>query len=245
MEKLKKKERESFNKVFQKKKRKKNDSLPQWKHPDEAVDLAYPGTVPLKHPDEEMAVLDDKKVNQPASVASSKKATLPTKAEGKAPRDLIYGKDFWGNVSLIGKGSQHNGEVYLVQGKVKSAVEQAAKEGKMYNGLLNEGKEVMRIPTGKILYEVIDSVNDTKDSKRENGGHANRGDTNATRWDEGPAASGFEDERGGKGAQATLVAFQVDGDIETPKDTSDLAFWWHTHPNTKVNGLNLGISNPS
>lgn len=30
-----------------------------------------------------------------------------------------------------------------------------------------------------------------------------------------------------------------------PKDVSNVEMWWHTHPNTSVDGISLGDSTPS
>jgi hypothetical protein len=93
--------------------------------------------------------------------------------------------------------------------------------------------------------DVINFVNDTRISEKEHGGHANFGDANATRWDEGPAAEPFIDENGNQGARARLTMFKINGKIQMPSDASNVKFWWHTHPNTTVNGITLGSSTPS
>ncbi len=94
--------------------------------------------------------------------------------------------------------------------------------------------------------DVINSVNDTRTPEREHGGHANFGDANATRWDEGTPAREAKDASGNViGAKASMNAFMVNGQSQMPSDASNVEYWWHTHPNTSVGGTRLGNSNPS
>jgi small nuclear ribonucleoprotein (snRNP)-like protein len=171
-----------------------------------------------------------------------------TDPTGMAPEifeDPIYGKNFWGNVKLIGDDGKNDGKAYLVQGSDKRAVKTATKNGEDYIGSLTESDNVMNVPTGGVMDDVIDSVTDTSASQKENGGHSNIGDANATRWDEGPAAVAFTDKDGNKGAKATINPFKIGGKSEVPTDASNVEFWWHTHPKTTVNGISLGSSTPS
>lgn len=39
--------------------------------------------------------------------------------------------------------------------------------------------------------------------------------------------------------------FVVNGINTMPADASNVEMWWHTHPNTTLNGTSLGSSNPS
>ncbi|MFL9836662.1 RHS repeat-associated core domain-containing protein [Flavobacterium sp. ST-75] len=160
-------------------------------------------------------------------------------------RDPIYGKNFWGRTKLIGDDGKNDGQSYLVRGVIKRDVKKATKAGENYKGSLAESDNVFKIPTGGVMDDVISSVNDTKTSQKEHGGHANIGDSNATRWDEGPAAIGFTDKDGNLGAKATLTMFKIGGKNKMPSDASNVEYWWHTHPKTSVNGLLLGSSNPS
>ena len=161
-------------------------------------------------------------------------------------RDPIYGKNFWGRTKLIGDDGKEDGQSYLVSGAVKRDVKQATKAGENYTGSLAENDNVFKIPTGGVMDDVINSVNDTKASEKEHGGHANVGDANATRWDEGTPAQEIKDASGNViGAKASLKAFMVGGKNQTPTDASNVEYWWHTHPKTSVGGLQLGNSNPS
>ena len=114
--------------------------------------------------------------------------------------------------------------------------------------MLTDRDRVMKIPKrGKGIYkDVMKSVDDTRMSKRENGGHAYSGDSKATRWDEGSQAHALFDVEGNvKGAKASTKPFVVNGLDTTPKDASNLETWWHVHPDTKVGGVQLGTSSPS
>ena len=160
-------------------------------------------------------------------------------------RDPIYSKNFWGRTRLIGDDGKDDGKSYLVSGSVSRDVKRSTKAGEDYTGSLAEGDNVFKIPTGGVMDDVISSVDDTRTSQREHGGHANFGDANATRWDEGPPAIPFTDKDGNPGARATLTMFQINGRYEMPTDASNVEFWWHTHPNVTINGAPLGGSNPS
>ena len=160
-------------------------------------------------------------------------------------RDPIYAKNFWGKVKLIGDDGKNSTGSYLVRGSVAREVKAATKAGEFYTGDLSENKKVMHIPTGQKLEGVKQSYEDTKISQKENGGHSNIGDANVTRWDEGPAAITFTDKDGNQGAKASLQMFVVKGKNTMPADASNVEMWWHTHPNTTVNGISLGNSTPS
>ncbi len=160
-------------------------------------------------------------------------------------RDPIYAKNFWGKVKLIGDDGKNSTGSYLVRGSVAREVKAATKAGEFYTGDLSENKKVIHIPTGKKLEGVKQSYEDTKISQKENGGHSNIGDTNVIRWDEGPAAITFTDKDGDQGAKASLQMFVVNGKNTMPADASNVEMWWHTHPDTTVNGISLGSSTPS
>ena len=160
-------------------------------------------------------------------------------------RDPIYAKNFWGRTRLIGDDGQDNNLAYLVRGSVAREVRTATRAGEFYTGSLEQGNKVLHIPTGGVMDDVISSVDDTRTSQREHGGHANFGDVNATRWDEGPPAIPFTDKDGNPGARATITMFKIDGKSQMPTDVSNVQFWWHTHPNVTINGIQLGGSNPS
>jgi len=146
---------------------------------------------------------------------------------------------------LIGDDGKTDGKAYIVQGSVARDVKKATKAGKFYTGSLTESNNVMNVPTGGVMDDVISSVDATLTSEKEHGGHANFGDANATRWDEGPAAIAFTDKDGNKGAEASLTMFKIGGKNQMPSDASNVEFWWHTHPKTEVNGIQLGSSTPS
>ena len=169
----------------------------------------------------------------------------PVKYVDPDGRDPIYTKNFLGKIKLIGDDGKNGTGSYLVRGSVAREVKRATKAGKFYTGDLSENKKVMHIPTGQKLEGVKQSYEDTKISQKENGGHANIGDANVTRWDEGPAAISFTDKDGNQGAKASLQMFVVNGKNTMPTDASNVEMWWHTHPNTTVNGISLGNSTPS
>ncbi|MGQ8869339.1 RHS repeat-associated core domain-containing protein [Myroides sp. TSA_177.3] len=161
-------------------------------------------------------------------------------------RDPIYTKNFWGRTKLIGDDGKDDGQSYLVSGVVKRDVKNSTKAGENYTGSLTESDNVFKIPTGGVMDDVISSVNDTKTSEKEHGGHANSGDANATRWDEGTPAQKVKDTSGNViGAKASMNTFVVNGQRQMPLDASNVDYWWHTHPNTSVGGIQLGSSNPS
>ena len=138
-----------------------------------------------------------------------------------------------------------SGIVYLVKGGTKKGVKNATKNGVDFAGNLSESNEVAHIPTGGILDDVISSVDATNKSQKENGGHANVGDVNATRWDEGSPAKEVKDSEGNIGAKASISPFVVGGTQSIPADASNVNTYWHVHPNTKVGSLSLGSSTPS
>ena len=189
------------------------------------------------------------KTMQPYAYANNNPVMLidPTGMEGESilNDDPIYGKNFWGQTKLIGDDGKNNGKAYLVKGSVKRDVKQSTRDGKNYTGSLTENDKVFKIPTGRIMDDVISSVNDTETSQKEHGGHANFGDINATRWDEGKLTQEIKDTNGYIiGAKASMVPFIVKGQDLMPENTSNIEYWWHTHPNTSVGDVQLGNSNP-
>jgi len=160
--------------------------------------------------------------------------------------DPIYGKNFWGNTKQIGDDGKEAGKSYLVKGSVKRDVKSATKGGKDYSGSLTEGSNVMKVPTGGVMGDVIGSVDATLASQKENGGSSNIGDANATRWDQGSPAKEVKDAEGNViGAKASITPFVIGGTQNIPTDASNVEFYWHTHPNTTVGGVSLGASTPS
>lgn len=160
--------------------------------------------------------------------------------------DPIYGKNFWGNTKLIGDDGKEAGNAYLVKGSVKREVKSSTKEGKDYSGSLSESKNVMKVPTGGVMDDVVSSVDATLISQKENGGSSNTGDANATKWDEGSPAIEVKDAEGNVvGAKASMNPFMIGGTQNIPTDASNVEFYWHTHPNTTVGGVSLGYSTPS
>lgn len=81
-------------------------------------------------------------------------------------RDPIYAKNFWGRTKLIGDDGKDDGQSYLVSGSAKRDVKSATKAGENYTGSLAESDNVFKIPTGGVMDDVINSVNDTKASKK-------------------------------------------------------------------------------
>ncbi len=162
-------------------------------------------------------------------------------------KDPIYAKKgflFWKHVELIGDDGKQSSNSYLVRGNVQKNVEAATKNGEKYNGDLSESNDVILIPTGQLLNDVIQSVNDTKASGKENGGHAYSGDNNATRWDEGSYAT-QEIQENATITKASLSPFVVGGNNVEPKDASNLKIWWHVHPKVTIGEATLGNSIPS
>jgi RHS repeat-associated protein len=170
-----------------------------------------------------------------------------TDPDGMAPigtmDDPIYGKNFWGNLKLIGDDGKDAGRVYFVKGDTKRAVKRATKNGETYSGSLGVSDYVASV-SANIKDDVVNSVNETVASGRENGGHMMKGGDSATRWDEGPEAVPITTPDG-KGAKASIIPFKVDGKIDAPSDKGDVDTYWHVHPDTNVNGVQLGSSTPS
>ena len=161
--------------------------------------------------------------------------------EGKDP---IYAKSFWGRVKRIGDDGKRSLGSYLVRGATIKKVKHSSKAGQFFTGDLSESKTVMLIPTGQLLEGVLQSYEDTKRSRKENGGHSIIGENTVIRWDEGPEAIAFS-KNGISGAKATLRMFVINGTQKMPLDASKVKMWWHTHPDTTVNGISLGDSIPS
>lgn len=156
--------------------------------------------------------------------------------------DPIYNK----KGEKIGDDGKTNNKAYIVQGNVEKEVKKATKNKENYTGPLAENENVIKLPTNGVADDIIDSVSDTVSEKLEHGGHANKNDTNAIRWDAGAGAQEIKDEQGEViGARATISPFKINGTQNIPLNTSDLEYWWHVHPNTNVGGLQLGASTPS
>jgi len=154
--------------------------------------------------------------------------------------DPIY--DSKGNE--IGDDGKTDGKAYVVQGSVARDVKKATKAGRFYTGSLTEGKNVVKVPTGGVMEDVISSVEATESSQREQGGHSMFGDVNAILWDEGPEAELTVDADGTKILKASIRPFRVEGKRVNVK-AQNVEFWWHTHPKTEAGGLQLGSSNPT
>ena len=148
-------------------------------------------------------------------------------------RDPIYALSFFGRARRIGDDGKSNNESYLVRGRVARDVRAATRAGKNYSGVLLENNNVMRVPTGRLLDGVRQSYEDTKQSKKENGGHSYYGDDVVTRWDEGDGSFSFINNDGDIVVKAIMRPFVVNGKMVRPIDASQLSMWRHTHPDTK------------
>ncbi|WP_326983769.1 DUF6443 domain-containing protein [Chryseobacterium sp. MYb264] len=156
--------------------------------------------------------------------------------------DPIYNK----KGEKIGDDGKTDNKAYIVQGKVESEVKKATKKGENYTGSLAENEKVIKLPTDGVAGDIVDSVNDTVSEKLEHGGHANKKDTNATRWDAGAGAEEIKNDDGETiGARATISPFKINGSQNIPLNASNLEYWWHVHPDKKVGDLQLGASTPS
>jgi len=169
--------------------------------------------------------------------------------DGREAVDPIYGTSFWSNkLKLIGDDGKNNGKAYIVTGSVKNEVEKTTKAGQFYTVDLSESKNVVNIPTGNRMEAVIQSVEDTKTSGRENGGFAYNGDKDVTRSDQGTPPKQFYNESKQVVTEAAMSIFSVGGKGGIPKDATNLEMYWHVHPNILVNIISpkqLGHSVPS
>ncbi|MCW3160453.1 RHS repeat-associated core domain-containing protein [Chryseobacterium oryctis] len=171
--------------------------------------------------------------------------------DGRQVMDPIYGKagTFSNRLKLIGDDGKNTGAAYIVTGSVRKNVEAATKKGETYKGDLSESSNVVRIPTGNRLGAVVQSVEETRKSGRENGGFAYKGDEKVIRSDQGPAAK-QKMENGKVVTEASMNPFRVGRQNVRPDNLSNLEILWHTHPNVTLNELSqlpvdLGFSTPS
>ena len=148
--------------------------------------------------------------------------------------DPIYNK----KGEKIGDDGKTDNKAYIVQGNIEKEVKKATKKKENYTGSLAENENVIKLPTNGVADDIIDSVSDTVSEKLEHGGHANKNDTSATRWDAGAGAQEIKDEQGEViGARAKISPFKINGIQNIPLNASNLEYWWHVHPNTNVGGL--------
>ena len=170
----------------------------------------------------------------------------PISFEDLNGNDPIYARNFWGIIRKIGDdGKNNNCSHFVINRSIKKEVKQATKLGENYQGDLFNNNDVLHIPSGDLLNDIEQSYTKTKESKKENGGHANIEDSHVTFWDEGPEPYIVENEDGTKTVKATMSAFKINGENQTPKDASNLSFWYHIHPDVSLAGVRLGDSTPS
>src|SRR5690554_3535180 len=149
--------------------------------------------------------------------------------------DPIYDK----NGNLIGDDGKSDGKAYVVKGRVARNVRKATEKGEFYTGDLELGERGASIPTGKKMSDVVNSVNKSVKSERENGGHSQYGDENMSPWKEG------EYEVTDNGYRASIDQFRSpEGKKYYLKDYSNVEFHYHIHPgDSSMRGT--GMSNPS
>ena len=161
-----------------------------------------------------------------------------TDPTGMTAEDPIYGTNFWGNLKYLGDDGKNNGRVYFVSGKIKRNVKQATENGEFYSDSLNSSDEVSSVPS-QMAFAVDESVQATKSSKRENGGHNIFSNPSTVQWDEGPEVEQLKVENGIM-TRGSVTPFVVDGQ-KMDIGLGDLDVYYHIHPNTK----GLGSSSPS
>ena len=140
-----------------------------------------------------------------------------------------------GEIILIGDNGKTDQIAYLVQGSVAESVQQS--KDKYYSGDLTEGENVFTIPIGDVMVRMKDTVDRACEVERETGGHFMSGSDTPFIWDEG---SGISED----GTSSSVKAFIVDGKHTNPSKAENIAWIWHAHHPSSVNG-ELGDSNPS
>lgn len=146
-----------------------------------------------------------------------------------------------GKAVSIGNNGVKDNEVYVVTGKIVELIKAATKNGEAYTGELSEGDNVVKIPTGNLMTGVVESVNQSSKSQKENGGHAMKGDNSVVHWDEGgdPVVKDRE-------SRISISYFKIGGKIKIPNNVSNVAFYWHTHPKISIDeNSSHGSSKPS
>jgi len=114
--------------------------------------------------------------------------------------------------------------------KTVKEIKTASKEGMNVSLNLNISKyrDVLVIPSQKIINEIDHSYNQSKVNHRENGGHTIVGSSQAIHWDEGPAPIEIADINKGKYLMAYGAEIEPFGGVEMP-NPSDVEFMWHIH----------------
>lgn len=161
-----------------------------------------------------------------------------TDPTGMMTEDPIYGTNFWGNLKYLGDDGKNNGRVYFVNGKTKRDVKQATENGEFYSGSLESSDEVSSV-SSQMIFDVDESLQATKLSKRENGGHNLFSEPSTVQWDEGSEVEKLKLENGTM-TKGSVKPFVVDGQ-KMDINLNDLDVYYHIHPNTK----GLGSSSPS
>ena len=147
-----------------------------------------------------------------------------------------------GEIILIGDNGKTDQIAYLVQGSVAESVQNS--KDKFYTGDLTAGDNVFIVPTGNNMEKVKKTVERSKKSGRENGGHIMMGDNKAILWDEGIKPYAIYDEyKGTKTIRGSVEMFKVQDRIHIP-NVSNVLLYWHTHAES-VSFPELGNSNPS
>ena len=86
---------------------------------------------------------------------------------------------------------------------------------------------------------VVESVEQSQDSQRENGGHAMIGEEFVVHWDEGGEPNSSDNI-----SRMSIKPFKVNGITRIPNNVGNVAFYWHIHPNCNIQGDNsFGSSN--
>jgi hypothetical protein len=154
--------------------------------------------------------------------------------DGLFEDDPIYNKR--GN--KIGDDGKTDGNAYLVRGRVERDVKRATEAGEFYTGSLAEGRNVMHVPTGELLEDVVTSVNntigsgDSPDTRVEHGAHSLIGDVNARHWDPGTPKTTETREDGSVVNRWSIKPFRINGRNQPGSGNhKDIRFIWHTHPN--------------
>lgn len=160
----------------------------------------------------------------------------PTNAIDFDGLDPIYAKNFWGRVKLIGDDGKNDGKSYLVRGNIIKEVELSTSNKQFYNGDLSEGPNVMHIPTGHILEDVISTVKatstsgNTTDTQVENGGHSLFGDERARIWDSGDPMIDNSGKDCFVDKKWSIIPFKINGKPnQVGGDVSSIEYVWHVH----------------
>jgi RHS repeat-associated protein len=135
------------------------------------------------------------------------------------------------NAELIGYKECETNNIYVVAGKTKDYIKSSMKTHGKYYGKLANDESVLVPQDEKVIAGIKKSMEQTKESTRENGGHASK-NGEVLEWEEGPMPQAGYTADDKLFVNSNIIPFKIKGEKRNV-DIMEVTVAWHVHGDVK------------